>query len=109
MCVICGLRVCASACHTNVAYTPFRSPPPVKKYSTGGDCYPIRFLGGGWGGGGGKTYHVNFFGGGEARTAECALQNHFWRPQKLGLVWSAPLSLKGNDRESPKRRGGNLS
>ena len=44
-------------------------------------------------------------GGGE-RTAKCALQNHFWRPQKLGLVWSVPLSLKGNDRESPKRGGG---
>ena len=43
-------------------------------------------------------------GGGE-RTAERALQNHFWRPQKLGLVWSVPLSFKGNDRESPKRGG----
>ena len=26
------------------------------------------------------------FGGGKRTTAECALQNHFWRPQKLG--WS---------------------
>ena len=45
-------------------------------------------------------------GGGGKRTAEHALQNHFWRPQKSGLVWSAPLSFKGNDRESPKKRGG---
>ena len=59
-------------------------------------------LGSGWGGG--KTYRVNL--GGRKRTAECALQNHFWRPQKLGLVWSVPLSFnKGNDRESPKRGG----
>ena len=46
------------------------------------------------------------FGGGGKRTAERALQNHFWRSQKLGLVWSAaPLSFKGNDRESPKKGG----
>ena len=56
--------------------------------------------------GGGKTYRVNLGGGGGKRTAECALQNHFWRPQKLGLVWSVPLSFKGNDRESPKKGGG---
>ena len=24
----------------------------------------------------------------------------------MGLVWSVPLSFKGNDRESPKRGGG---
>ena len=58
--------------------------------------------------GGGKTYRVNLGGEGK-RTAECALQNHFWRPQKLGLVWSVPLSYKGNDRESPKKGGGNVS
>ena len=56
------------------------------------------------GGGGGKTYRVTL--GGGKRTAECALQNHFWRPQKSGLVWSVPLSFKGNDRESPKKGGG---
>ena len=55
--------------------------------------------------GGGKTYRVNLGGGGK-RTAERALQNHFWRSQKLGLVWSVPLSFKGNDRESPKKGGG---
>ena len=27
MCVIFATRVCARACHTNVAYPPFRSPP----------------------------------------------------------------------------------
>ena len=45
------------------------------------------------------------FGGGGKHTAECALQNHFWRPQKLGLVWSVPLSFEGNGRESPKKWG----
>ena len=48
-------------------------------------------------------YHVNL--GGGKRTAECALQNHFWRPQKLGLVWSVPLSFKGMT-ESRQKRGG---
>ena len=52
---------------------------------------------------GGQTYRMNLGEGGK-RTAECALQNHFWRPQKL--VWSVPLSFKGNDRESPKKGGG---
>ena len=56
--------------------------------------------------GGGKTYRVIWGGGGGKRTAERALQNHLWRPQKLGLVWSVPLSFKGNDRESPKKGGG---
>ena len=55
--------------------------------------------------GGGQTYRVNLGGVGGKRTAECALQNHFCRPQKLGLVWSVPLSWKGNDRESPKKGG----
>ena len=47
-----------------------------------------------------------FGGGGGERTAERALQNQFWRPQKLGLVWSVPLPFKRNDRESPKRGEG---
>ena len=42
---------------------------------------------------------------GEERTVERALQNHFWRAKKSGLVWSVPLSLQGNDRESPKKGG----
>ena len=58
--------------------------------------------------GGGENVSRELGGGGK-RTAECALQNHFWRPQKLGLVWSVPLSFKGNDRESPKKGGGNVS
>ena len=46
------------------------------------------------GGGGGETHHVNLVGGGGGKcTAERALQNHFWRPRKLGLVWSVPLSF----------------
>ena len=48
-----------------------------------------------------ETYHANL-GGGER-------QNQFWRPQKLGLVWSVPLSFKGNDRESPKDGVENVS
>ena len=34
MCVICVARVCASACHTDVSYPPFRSPPlrSARKY-----------------------------------------------------------------------------
>ena len=55
---------------------------------------------------GGQNVSREFFLGGGKRTAECALQNHFWRPQKLGLVWSVPLSFKGNDSESPKKGGG---
>ena len=68
--------------------------------------FPGEFLGAilGSSKGGGKAYRVSL--GGGKRTAECALQNHFWRPEKLGLVWSVPLSSKGNDRESPKKGGG---
>ena len=54
----------------------------------------------------GKTYHVIFLGG-KTYCRTCSPKPHFWRPQKLGLVWSVPLStFKGNDRESPKRGGG---
>ena len=38
------------------------------------------------GGGGGKTYR------GGKRTIDCPLQNQFWRPQKVGFVWSVPVS-----------------
>ena len=41
---------------------------------------------------------VRFWGGGE-RTIERPLQNHFWRPQKVGFVWSVPVSSKENDME----------
>ena len=34
-------------------------------------------------------------GGGRSKST---LQNHFWRPQNVGLVWSAPISWKGSDR-----------
>ena len=44
---------------------------------------------------GGKTCPI--LGGGE-RTIESALQNQFWRPQKVGLVWSVAVSSKENDR-----------
>ena len=32
------------------------------------------------------------FGGGK-RTIKCPLQTQFWRPQKVGFVWSVPLFL----------------
>ena len=54
---------------------------------------------------GGGAKRIAWIWGGK-RTAESALQNHFWRPQKSGLVWSVPLSFKGNDRESPQKGGG---
>ena len=54
--------------------------------------------------GGGKTYRVNL--GGETYCRVCS-------PKPLleasGMVWSVPLSFKGNDRESPKKGGGNVS
>ena len=53
-------------------------------------------------GGGGENVSRDF---GGRRAVERALQNHFWRSQKLGLVWSVPLSFKGNGKESQKRGG----
>ena len=44
---------------------------------------------------GGKTYRA-ILGGGK-RTIERTLQNQFWRPQKVGFVWSVPVSSKEND------------
>ena len=40
-----------------------------------------------------------------ARSTECTLQNQFWRPQKVGLVWSVPISSKENDRAWKKGGG----
>ena len=55
--------------------------------------------------GGGQNVSREFGGGGE-RTAEGALQNHSWRPQKLGLVWSVPLSYIREMTESCQKKGG---
>ena len=38
------------------------------------------------------------------RTTECALENQFWRPQKVGLVWSVPVS--SNENNSSRTTGG---
>ena len=46
----------------------------------------------GWGG-----QNVSYDFGGGKRTIECALQNQFWRAQKVGLVWSVPVPFKEND------------
>ena len=37
------------------------------------------------------------FGGGGKRTIKHPLQNQFWRPQKVGFVWSVLVSSKEND------------
>ena len=48
---------------------------------------------------GGKTYRAILGGGGGAkRTIKRPLQNQFWRPQKMGFLWSVPVSSKENDR-----------
>ena len=39
------------------------------------------------------------------RTIECPLQNQFWRPQKVGFVWSVPVSSKEDDRARTKGGG----
>ena len=41
---------------------------------------------------------VRFWGGGGSLTIKCPLQSQFWRPQKMGFVWSVPVSSKENDR-----------
>ena len=46
--------------------------------------------------GGGQNVSCDFLGG--QRTIKCPLQNQFWRPQKMGFVWSVPVSSKENDR-----------
>ena len=38
------------------------------------------------------------------RTIERVLQNQVWRPQKVGLVWSVPVSSKKSQRMD-KREG----
>ena len=48
-------------------------------------------------GGGGKTYRAIWGGGGGKRTIKHPLQNQFWRPQKVGFVWSVSVSSKEND------------
>ena len=56
--------------------------------------------------GGAKRIMRFFFGGGGQRTIERALKNHFWRPQKVGFVWSVPMSSKANDRAWTNGGGG---
>ena len=46
--------------------------------------------------GGGAKRIVAILGGGK-RTIKHPLQNQFWRPQKVGFVWSVPVSSKEND------------
>ena len=47
-------------------------------------------------GGGGAKRVVRSLGG--KRTVKSALQNQFWRPQKMGFAWSVLVSSKENDR-----------
>ena len=51
---------------------------------------------------GGAKRIVRFWGG--KRTIECAFQNQFWRPQKVGFAWSEPVSSEENSRT--KTNGG---
>ena len=51
---------------------------------------------------GGQNVSCDF--GGGKRTIERALQNQFWRPQKVGFAWSVPVSSKENNRA--KTNGG---
>ena len=46
---------------------------------------------------GGQNVSCDFLWGGE-RTKERTVQNQFWRPQEVGLVWSVPISCKENER-----------
>ena len=41
----------------------------------------------------------------EFLTIERALQNPFWRPQKVRFVWSVPISSKGDNRVWTNRKG----
>ena len=54
------------------------------------------------GGGGGKTCRAIW--GGES-TIERALQNQFWRPQKVGFAWPMPVSSKEKQQGENKRGG----
>ena len=45
---------------------------------------------------GGQNVSCDF--GGGKRTIECALQNQFWMPRKVGFAWSVPVSFKENNR-----------
>ena len=44
---------------------------------------------------GGAKRIVRFWGG--KCTIKCPLQNQFWRPQKMGFIWSVPVSSMEND------------
>ena len=57
---------------------------------------------------GGQNVSCDFGGGGGERTIECALQNQFWRPQKVGFASSVPASSKENNR-AKTNGGGNVS
>ena len=57
---------------------------------------------------GGQNVSCDFVGGGK-RTIERALQNQFWRPQKVGITWSVPVSSKENNRAKTNGGGGNVS
>ena len=58
--------------------------------------------------GGGKTYRVNLGGGGETYCRVCS-PKPLLEASEIGVGRSVPLSFKGNDRESPKKGGENVS
>ena len=52
---------------------------------------------------GGAKRIVRFWGG--KRTIEHALQNQFWRPEKVGFAWSVPEETKENNRAKTNEGG----
>ena len=57
---------------------------------------------------GGQNVSCDF--GGGKRTIECALQNQFWKPQKVGFAWSVPVSSKDFfNKAKTNGGGGNVS
>ena len=61
---------------------------------------PNKYMGNGKGAG--QNVSCDF--GEGKRTIERGLQKRFWRSQKVGFVWSVPISSKENDR--PWTNGG---
>ena len=57
---------------------------------------------------GGAKRIVRFWGGGGKRTIKHPVQNQFWRPQKVGFVWSVPVSSKENDIARTKGGGNRI-
>ena len=58
---------------------------------------------------GGQNVSCAFGGGGGERTVKRPLQTQFWRPQKVGFVWSVPVSSMENDIAWAKGGGNRIT